>query len=115
MLGGLGWQNTQYAPSTTSEAPEDVLALMLSGSLRVVTFSRTNITLSVSALPALTQPGRFFFNTNANLYVKLFANLKLNLSFYGNWDTEPPVSYSGSDYGLSSGLGWTFGNSWTPR
>ena len=115
LLGGLGWQNTQYTPTTDPQAAQDVLALLLSGNLRVVTFSRTNITLSVNTLPALSQPGRFFFNTNANVYFKLFANLKLNMSFYGNWDTAPPATYSGSDYGLSSGLGWTFGNSWTPR
>ena len=54
LLGGLGWQNTQYAPTANPEGTQDVLALLLNGSLRVVTFSRTNITLSVNALPALS-------------------------------------------------------------
>jgi hypothetical protein len=42
--------------------------------------------------------------------VKLFSNLKWNVSFYGNWDNRPPPNFSGSDYGSSSGLSWTFGN-----
>jgi hypothetical protein len=42
--------------------------------------------------------------------VKLFSNLKWNVSFYGNWDNQPPANFSGSDYGSSSGLSWTFGN-----
>ena len=115
LLGGLGWQNTQYSPTADPEAPQDILALLINSSLRVVTFSKTNLTLSVTALPALSDPGRFFFNTNANFYVKLFSNLTYNLSFYGSWDTEPPATYSGSDYGFSSGLGWSFGNNWNLR
>jgi hypothetical protein len=115
LLGGLGWQNTQYSPTEQSEGAQDILALLVNSSLRVVTFSKTNLEVSVSILPALSEPGRFFFNSNAAFYVKLFSNLTYNLSFYGSWDTEPPATYSGSDYGLSSGLGWTFGNTWTPR
>jgi hypothetical protein len=113
VLGGLAWQNTQYSPSETSQDPQDVLALLIGANLKVVTFSKTNLTVSARALPALSEPGRFFFATNATLYLKLISNLTLNFSFYGNWDTEPPVTYSGSDYGLSSGLGWSFGNKWT--
>jgi hypothetical protein len=48
-------------------------------------------------------------NTNASFYVKLLGDLKWNASFYGNWDNRPPPSFSGSDYGTSSGLSWTFG------
>jgi len=32
------------------------------------------------------------------------------ISFYGKWDTQPPAHFSGSDYGTSSGIGWTVGN-----
>jgi len=115
LLGGLAWQNTQYTPTASAEAPQDILALLVNSSLRVVTFSKTNLNLSVGVLPALSDPGRFFFNTNASFYVKLFSNLTYNLSFYGSWDTRPPATYSGSDYGFSSGLGWSFGNPWTPQ
>lgn len=114
-LAGLGWQNTRYSPTADPEAPQDILALLINGSLRVVTFSKTNLDLTFNALPALSDPGRFFFNANATFYVKLWSNLTYNLSAYGSWDTEPPATYSGSDYGLSSGLGWSFGNSWIPR
>jgi len=31
-------------------------------------------------------------------YVKLIGNLSWNVSFYGNWDNQPPASFSGSDY-----------------
>ena len=41
---------------------------------------------------------------------KFFHNFTWNISFYGNWDNQPPAGFSGSNYGTSSGLGWTFGN-----
>jgi hypothetical protein len=115
VVGGLAWQNTQYSPSASSEAPQDILAGLINSNLRVVSFSKTSLNVSLGVLPAISDPGRFFFNTNATFYVKLFSNLTYNLSFYGSWDTEPPATYSGSDYGFSSGLGWSFGNPWTPN
>ena len=115
LLGGLAYQHTQYTPTAEAEAPEDLLAVLLTANLRVVSFSKTRLSISANALPALSDPGRFFFNTNATYYLKLWSNLTLNLSFYGNWDTRPPANYSGSDYGFSSGLGWSFGNKWSPQ
>jgi hypothetical protein len=47
---------------------------------------------------------------NSTYYVKLTGNLSRNVSFYGNWDNRPPTNLSGSDYGSTSGLSWTFGN-----
>jgi hypothetical protein len=60
-------------------------------------------------LPALSDPGRVRFNTNLTYYVKLFGKVDWNVSFYGNWDTQPPPGLSSSDYGTSSGLSWSFG------
>jgi hypothetical protein len=60
--------------------------------------------------PAVSEPGRLFSNFNAIYYLKLFSNLSWNLSLYGNWDNRPPGGFSGSDYGSSVGLSWTFGN-----
>ena len=110
VLGGLGYQNTNYDQSASDAAPEDMLAALIAANLSVVTYSKTNLTISANAMPALSDPGRFFFNTNATYYLKLWSNLKFNLSLYGNVDTRPPAGLSGSDYGFSSGLGWTFGS-----
>ena len=32
------------------------------------------------------------------------------ISFYGNWDNKPIAGFSGSDYGTTSGISWTFGS-----
>jgi len=110
VLGGFAWQHTIYTQSAGATPNEDLIAANLTGNLSVVTFSKTNLVVTANLLPALSDPGRFFFNANATYYLKLWSNLKFNLSAYGSADTRPPEGLSGSDYGFSSGLGWTFGS-----
>lgn len=110
VTGGLAWQNTRYTPSTTPELSQNVAAALIAGQVEFFKFDKTNLTLQGSVFPALSEPGRVFTNTNVTYYVKFFGDFTWNMSFYGNWDNQPPGHLSGSDYGASSGLGWTFGN-----
>ncbi|HEY6272553.1 MAG TPA: DUF481 domain-containing protein [Terriglobales bacterium] len=106
ILGGLAWQNTSYQQSNASP---NLTAALISADVKLFRFSKTNLALTAAFFPALSDPGRVRFNTNTTYYIKLFSNLKWNLSFYGNWDNRPPPGLSGSDYGTSSGVSWTFG------
>jgi hypothetical protein len=83
---------------------------MIAADMQLFKFDKTNLTITGSVFPALSQPGRVYANTNVTYYVKFLGNFTWNFSFYGNWDNQPPTHSSGSDYGTSSGLGWTFGN-----
>lgn len=89
---------------------QDVAAALIKGQAKFFVFDKTNLTIDAAVVPALTQAGRVYTNTSATYYVKLFGGLNWNLSFYGNWDNKPPQNFSGSDYGMTSGLGWSFGN-----
>ena len=73
-------------------------------------FDKTKLALYAISFPALNQPGRVYSNLNSTYYVKFWGNFTWNLSFYGSWDNQPPANFPGSDYGMTSGLGWTFGN-----
>lgn len=110
LIGGVAWQNTRYHQTRVQEATQNVAAGWVGGDIEFFKFDKTNLTLTGAVFPALSQPGRIFTTTNATYYIKFFGNLTWNLSFYGNWDNRPPAGFSGSDYGTSSGLGWTFGN-----
>lgn len=111
LLGGFGYQSTTYNQEASNDAAaEDLVAALLAANLTVVTYSKTSLMITANVMPALSEPGRFFISTNATYYLKLWSNLKFNLSLYGNVDTRPPAGLSGSDYGFSSGLGWTFGS-----
>jgi Protein of unknown function, DUF481 len=110
VLGGFAWQNAQYKTYTASQGAQNAAAALLTADLKFFKFKKTNLDISAVVLPGISEPGRVRTNLNASYYVKLFSDLSWNLSFYGNWDNQPPPSLSGSDYGTSSGLSWTFGN-----
>lgn len=110
LLGGLAWQGTDYRPSPTTLGIQNVAAGLIAAQVKLFRFKKTNLDLSALLFPVFSDPGRVRFDTNASYYLKLFSNLSWNLSFYGNWDNRPPPGFSGSDYGTSSGLKWTFGN-----
>jgi len=109
LVGGLAWQGTTYQSSVPQSSDQNLLAALIYGKARFFKFSKTGFDGTAALLPALTQPGRLRFNTNASYYVKIVSNLKWNVTFYGNWDNQPPPTLPGSDYGTSSGLTWTFG------
>jgi hypothetical protein len=107
VLAGFAGQNTDYTQST---APQKLAAGLIAANLQFFRFNKTNGNLAATFLPAISEPGRVKLNMNASYYIKLTGNLSWNVSFYGNWDNRPPNGLSGSDYGSSSGLSWTFGN-----
>ena len=83
---------------------------MITANAKLFRFNKTHLDVMANVFPALSDPGRVFSNLNVTYYIKLSGSLSWNVSFYGNWDNQPPPTFSGSDYGTSSGLSITFGN-----
>ena len=106
---GMVWLSTRYNPSVIPIGRQEVYAGGITTNLDVFVFKRTNFNATALFAPALSEPGRIYVQTNAAYYIKLFQKIDWNISFYGNWDNQPPGNFSGSDYGYSSGLKWTFG------
>jgi putative salt-induced outer membrane protein YdiY len=106
---GPAWQNTNYKQAGVSVNKQNLAAAIFYTEAQFFKFSKTNLEATAALLPALSDPGHVRFNTNASYYIKIVSDLKWNLSFYGSWDNRPPPGLSGSDYGTSSGLSWTFG------
>jgi hypothetical protein len=110
VMGGLGWQGTQYVPVAEMEQSQNVAVGLLGVSLHAFSFKSTRLTVDGTLAPNLTEAGRAFAKVNASYYIKVFGKIDWNLSFYGNWDTQPPVHLQSSDYGTSMGVSYTFGN-----
>jgi hypothetical protein len=110
VIGGLGWQNVGYRQNTADQGPQNTAVGFVTSELKAFKFKKTNLDVSASLLPAISDPGRVHFNANAAYYIKLINDLSWNFSFYGSWDSRPPPTLPKSDYGTSSGLSWTFGN-----
>ena len=109
LLGGFAWQNTRYNQSTVGAGTQGLAAGLIAAEVQLFRFNKTNLHVAALLLPALSHPGRVKFNLNSTYYIKITGNLSWNVSFYGNWDNQPPLHFQGSDYGTSSGLSWTYG------
>jgi hypothetical protein len=110
VAGGLAWQNTSYSQYVGYQGAQNAAAIFVSSELSVFRFKKTNLDLFAIVLPDISDPGRVRTNATASYYIKIFSNLSWNISFYGDWDNQPPATLSGSDYGSSSGLSWKFGD-----
>jgi Protein of unknown function, DUF481 len=107
VLVGVAGQSTAYQQNI---APQNLAFGVVAGTLQFFRFDKTNGSVNAILMPGLSEPSRVKFNLNATYYIKLTGNLSWNVSVYDNWDNQPPAGLSGSDYGSSSGLSWTFGN-----
>lgn len=104
---GFAGQRTSYeanAPLTE----QNLAAGLIAGSVRAFRFKKTTLDLTTSLLPVISQPGRVQFNLNATYAIQIITGLWWNFTFYGNWDNRPPTGLSGSDYGSSLGITYTF-------
>jgi hypothetical protein len=110
VVGGFGWQNVNYGKETVDRQIQNTAVSFVATDVKVFKFKKTNVDISASLIPAISDVGRVHFNANAIYYIKLVNDLSWNFSFYGSWDTRPPATFPKSDYGTSSGLSWTFGN-----
>jgi Protein of unknown function, DUF481 len=109
VFGGVAWQRTSYNQPNLLATEQNVTSALFWAQAKLFKFSKTNLVVTGTLLPALSDPGRLRFNTDASYYIKLVGNLKWNFSFYGNWDNRPPPCFASSDYGTSSGISWSFG------
>ena len=110
VFGGFAWQRINYQIAILPSPTQQVASGLVGVNLNLFRFDRTTLTMNALLLPAVSDPGRIHFNLNTSYYVKLWSNLRWNFTFYGNWDNRPPPGFVGSDYGITSGLSWKFGN-----
>jgi len=108
--GGVAWQNIAYHERLASTTNQQVTSALIVGRINLFRFDKTNLDVIATVLPALSDPGRVHTNVNAAYYIKLWSKFTWNISFYGNWDNQPPPGFSSSDYGTSSGVSYRFGN-----
>lgn len=105
--GGVVWTREHYSSTATVE-PADSAEAILGSQLNFFRFKTTNILVDARLYPSLTDSGRTRFDLNTTLKLRIARNLYWNFSYYLNVDSRPPQAVSKTDYGTTSGLGWTF-------
>jgi hypothetical protein len=69
---------------------------------------KTTLTTSLTAYPSLTDSGRVRANLEFALRRELITDLFVELSIYDSYDSQPPDTGVENDYGIVTGLGFTF-------
>ncbi len=110
-LGGVGFNEEEYQQSDARSSVEGVLG----ASVDWFRFRDPEFDLSTNLLvtPSLTEQGRVRSQMDLTLRWELFEDLFWQISAYGEYDNKPPSTNgdsnpSSSDYGLSTGIGWSW-------
>lgn len=69
---------------------------------------KTSLATSLLLFPSLTESGRLRSNLEVSLRRELITDLFVELSLYDSYDSEPPLEGEKNDYGIVTGLGYTF-------
>ncbi len=101
--GGLNYNIEEYVDATQNK--ESVEAKILT-QFEMFNFSDLSVLTKVSGYPSLSESGRFRLDYNLTFKYDLPFDFYIKTDFTLNYDNQPPVGGSESDYVLSSGFGW---------
>lgn len=107
VTGGLAVVNEQRAGNEDAETSVEALFNM---DYEFFTYDtpKTTLTTSLTIFPSLTESGRVRGNLDFALRRELIEDLFVEISIYDSYDSKPPEEGEKNDYGVVTGLGYTF-------
>jgi putative salt-induced outer membrane protein YdiY len=106
-LIGADYSQASYQSGAVQPTQQNA-ELLLGVQYQLFHFDRYTLQAQSLLFPGMSDLGRVRFTTNDTFSVKLSNNFHLNLSFWDNFDSRPPLAARKNATGLSSGVGWTF-------
>ena len=94
--------------SATSQPVKDNIEALIGAQYQTYQFDRYNLQSQVLVYPGLSDAGRIRATTKTTFTVKLTNNFYSDISFWDNFDSNPPINSKRNELGLSSSLGWSF-------
>jgi Protein of unknown function, DUF481 len=104
---GAAYIHENYFPSAAQSADQHVVAL-IGAEYQLFHFTRYNLQSQVFVYPGLSDPGRILLTTKSTFTVKLRNNFYTDVSFWDNFNSNPPSNSKGNEMGISNSIGWTF-------
>jgi putative salt-induced outer membrane protein YdiY len=106
-LGGVVYVHESF--DTTTGQPSDQSTEAVVGlQYNLVRFKIGEFNSQVRVFPGLSDAGRVRLTTNNSATIKLVNNFHLQITFWDNFDSRPPVAARKNELGISSGIGWSF-------
>jgi len=105
--GGLVYTHENFTPSVQLESDQNIEGLA-GIQYQIMRFDRYTLQSQAFVFPGLSDLGRLRATPKLTFDMKLKNNFYTNLSFWDNYDSHPPPNSKGNEFGISSGVGWTF-------
>jgi putative salt-induced outer membrane protein YdiY len=108
VLAGFVLDRERYSSGPRIGHSASSAEAMIGTQVNFFRFKTTNILGAAQVYPSITDAGRVRLDANASSRLRIARHLYSNTGYYLNYDSRPPSNTPQTDYGLSSGLGWTF-------
>ena len=107
LIGGTVYTHEDFTPEIQRQSDQNIEALA-GVEYQLLRFNRYTLTSQALLFPGLSDLGRIRATPKLTFNVKLENNFYTNLSFWDNFDSRPPPNSKGNEFGISSGVGWTY-------
>jgi hypothetical protein len=101
--GGINYNIEEYFDASQDKESQEIKLLT---QFEMFNFSDLSLLTSIAGYPSLSESGRFRLDYNLTFKYDLPFEFYIKTDFTLNYDNQPPVGGSESDYVLSSGFGW---------
>lgn len=107
LIGGMVYTHENFTPGVQRDSDKNIEGLA-GIQYQLMRFNRYSLVSEAFLFPGLSDPGRLRATPKLTFNMKLENNFYTNLSFWDNFDSHPPPDSKGNEFGISSGVGWTF-------
>jgi uncharacterized protein DUF481 len=107
VFGGLAYAREKFTSQAQRNSSEAVGGLQAA----IYRFAGldTEISVAFTAFPSISDAGRVRLELNVGVKKEIVSKLYLSLSLFDSYDSRPPdEAIKKNDFGVSSGLGWSF-------
>ena len=106
-LGGVVYIHESFNTAAGQPSDQDTEAVV-GLQYNLVRFKFGEFNSQVRVFPGLSDAGRVRLMTDNSATIKLINNFHFVLTFWDNFDSRPPVTAKRNEFGISSGVGWSF-------
>ncbi len=107
VIGGSVYTHENFTPGVQLDSDQNIEGLA-GIQYQLTRFNRYSLVSEAYLFPGLSDLGRIRATPKLTFNMKLENNFYTNLSFWDNYDSKPPPNSKGNEFGISSGVGWTF-------
>ena len=107
LIGGTVYTHEVFSPIVQQNADQNMEGLA-GIQYQLLKFDRYTLQSQAFVFPGFSDVGRVRATPKLTFNMKLKNDFYSNLSFWDNYDSHPPPNSKGNEFGISSGIGWTF-------